>query len=1684
VGGWLDKIGRIADAFGGAVKAPFGLVTDLASAPFDDDDDFGGFVDTVRGYTAKRGGEYLKLPSELGVTGAAKWVGREALLPAAEGAEWLWREGVSQPLTTDFLAQNRAADNRFERVVGTVFGIGMPSAEDYRAAEKQAENTSPGQALAYGVMNADAGDPDALKDARDTRGFGTFSGSIDVALRLFADPTVVVADVAAAARTAKLVKPISGSTDLDRVAASSRFGRFNEAVGRVVAESGDSRVAAARIRDRFFPNDTNGAAIATVLAEAGDTPTRTRVLRAMMGDGKVLDEIRAERADIAGALDRLTGQQSILNSLIAGNFDTVNRGARPVPVPLPDSKVRDQAGNLIRVFHGTNSDFDKFDDAFTDPDSWYGKGHYFTEDSDYAQSYTRRKGELRDGEAPNVKVAYLDIKNPANYDEPIIPIEDAGRIARKLGLDPDRALRSDRLNGGLTDGKEAYSPQDLDTLFFVGDDEVIRSGTIKGDKAFKDALARHEKGLSLWERQYTDAGKPSWMLQTKPAAPQRADFEFVSQARFNEVLQDYLKSKGFDGIVHRELISGRFGLDDAGRNLVREGGVRSYVVFSADQIHAPHIPQPDPPYYGPDVRPEDVNSIQREIDMLYPAVDRLARQEAVFAKIRNEPRARVMDTARTNITRSDFYQRSKFAAPLRVTFNMQSHRMVDLNRPDGDVQVSRLLQKSKLPDEQQLGLRGAYMAAQTPGQRQAALIKAEDAAVASLATDAGMTADELAALLQQANKGRQTAAEMVRSRVYDGQGRSMYRYTDDVDGVTHEVHLPLLVSQEANILPLVNMDELRQAITRVGTWRKRFPSGAIPKDMLDGVYKVWKPSVLLRVGWPIRVVGDEQLRIMGKIGALASLTHLHAGISNSMANELDRALAVTTRAPGVSAKEAARKPKKRIGQGKFKVGDYELEKAFGPADAQPNVFFDLSSSRDNFNRFIGQEADEQTAKLREATGEWRSITPDEKSYGAAWERAVNQQIGSDAMGRLFLQGKSVDEVTKWLRATEEGRAYARRLPYRRANLNAWAGRVAEQVESYTLGNPEIAALALKGNATASDLARVVPNAAERPVVHGEILADALGKGPTAAWFNNTVQGLWKALGSKPSDTLSRHPYFSAVYEAEARRLTELMDHAARKNGERLRESDLLDVQHHAREYALGETKKTLYSLAEQSDLAAMLKFISPFYSAWQETMTTWAGIAIDNPTYIARLTQVWQAPEAAGLITDEDGNTVGPGDRPYDSEGNPTEQRYVTLRLPRWAKDWPGMENQGAVRFDKRSFNLMLQGAPGFGPVVQVPVNEIVKDRPDLEQSVKFVLPLGSSQSSVDLFLPSTAKRLQSLARGEEDAAYRNALLKIYTTKLVDYNTGKRKTRPTYAEAKKETNAFFALRSVASWVSPAAPGFQSPYQPYIDAYQQLKKVDPRTADAKFLEQYGEEYFPLTQSVTRSTNGIPPTVEAYKAGSKYADIIDEHPELGGLIVGAEGAGEFSRAVYNAQTATPLEPGSDVMQRQTFSAEEFAKQPSIRLGWIKYSKAMALVEAARVARGLPNLQVKEANDLALLKQMLTAQIEEAHPEWADKRAVFDRNAMKKRLTGLRDLAADDRLAQRSEFQGLREYFDVREVVRAALLARAKDGGAASLDAAGNQDLAFLWEAMVGKITEQNLAFGDLYSRFLERDTLEAA
>lgn len=1072
------------------------------------------------------------------------------------------------------------------------------------------------------------------------------------------------------------------------------------------------------------------------------------------------------------------------------------------------------------------------------------------------------------------------------------------------------------------------------------------------------------------------------------------------------------------------------------------------------------------------------DDIAAEVDNLYHRQDRLNRLEGVAGMVREQPRISAIARTREGIVRSDFYQKSWMTRPLRATFMMRSEgKLLNFHEAGGDVLINRMTRRAGLDTAEQDLWRNRYLAAANPGERMAMAKGAEDAAVRAIASKAGMTTEEIDGLLAQAGVGRQGAMDMLKSRRYDGKGRSVVRWTDEVTGVAEEIHLPAFVTQEQNLMPLVDLDKVAQATRRVGQFRLRHPNTKVPLELMEGFQRVWKPSVLLRAGWPIRVVGDEQLRILAKIGALSHLKELGTAAYDYTTDMLRKV------------------PRGQRGMRDMEINGYRMEGAFGAPGDVANIFRERVSSNDSFRKAFGSAEMDELERLRADASNWRSIAPGDAEYARSWEHAVNKQFGKDEVGRMFLGGKTVDEVEAWMRSAA-GKAYTDRLPYRRGNLREWAQTQHDIIADYTLGDPTIMKAALRGGAKADEhLVNVAPDMAARPIVHGEVVAQATGKSNVLKGIQKIVDRMYENLGRKPTDYLSRNRYFHEVYSAEAERLIGHYDEQAQALGRRLGADDLTRIEGQARIYALGEVKTLLYDLAEESQLSHILRFAAPFYSAWQEVLSTWAKIAVEEPAYVARMRLVWQAPEKAGLITDENGAVVR-DEIAYDPVtgkkiGPAGKSRMLTMKIPEWANDVPGLrglKGQGAISFNRDSLSFLTQGTPGAGVIVQIPVNEIVKDRPELENAVKFILPYGTTPDVKDLILPATAKRAVSLSRGDEDRAFRNAKIRIYQGMQVDYTLGKTKDKPSWEKASDQARAFFNVRLFASYVSPAAITFQSPYQLQIDAYRRGREAlaaDPhaladdhgdRTVDEWFLDTYGAEFFPLTESLTQSVNGVPPTVEAYKAGGKYAALIKAYPELGSLIVGEEGAGEFSRAVYDGQFAP--DAGGRVSRRQK-TEEEIQAGPDVREGWLAYRKLMDLLDAERMQRGLPNYQVKAAGDLALMKRLGIAKLQELHPDWAAEFGMVDQKKWTKRVGGMQAIASDKRLAGRPEIKGLRLYLEARDIMVKTLAERK----ASTLTAASNQDLATAWESITHKLADDNPPFADLFFRWLEHDPVTA-
>src|SRR5690606_20047932 len=371
--------------------------------------------------------------------------------------------------------------------------------------------------------------------------------------------------------------------------------------------------------------------------------------------------------------------------------------------------------------------------------------------------------------------------------------------------------------------------------------------------------------------------------------------------------------------------------------------------------------------------------------------------------------------------------------------------------------------------------------------------------------------------------------------------------------------------------------------------------------------------------------------------------------------------------------------------------------------------------------------------LRRDPGRWRTYTwgssaQENEIYRAEWARNLRYQIAQDEMARQFLAGKTDDEVVDWLENTTAGRAYAAKVPWR-SDKRAWAEAVSAHVEAYTGGIDDVkrGILALteadvqkvtrrRARSTSekvsdekvAELLDLIPEEARAPI-HGAETEQLLARSPLIQAVNAAINHAFDVLGTMPTDNLSRNPTFRRFYQAEVRRLF-----ASLEPGQ-VNIDGIQRLERQARDFALRETRELLYDAAEQSRFAAATRLLIPFYAAWQEVLTRWAGLAVENPVFAARARAGWFVPDKIGwTYTDDRG------------------EKFIVFRLPEFARGLlnqgifhSAVDSQGYVFIDKEGFNLVAQGTPGFGPFVQVAVSEMVERNPSLEESVRFIIPFG-----------------------------------------------------------------------------------------------------------------------------------------------------------------------------------------------------------------------------------------------------------------------------------------------------------------------------------------------------------------------
>lgn len=221
-----------------------------------------------------------------------------------------------------------------------------------------------------------------------------------------------------------------------------------------------------------------------------------------------------------------------------------------------DSKIRDKNGNLKTVYHGTSTDFNQFDPDKIQQDN-LGKGFYFTDNKDIADSYASRRTRERGGDRKVVE-AFLNVKKPfdLNYQPREVALDYLTHYFLSQGKTNEMALRNaeDLLNSSLASGDivdnnydivfDTSEPEFQTWARNNGYDGLIVPGRDKASGASGDAVVAFKPEQIKYTNNLNPTDNPD--MRYKLGAKMQ---ELASQ---NKLLARHLQLTGDENLVFNE----------------------------------------------------------------------------------------------------------------------------------------------------------------------------------------------------------------------------------------------------------------------------------------------------------------------------------------------------------------------------------------------------------------------------------------------------------------------------------------------------------------------------------------------------------------------------------------------------------------------------------------------------------------------------------------------------------------------------------------------------------------------------------------------------------------------------------------------------------------------------------------------------------------------------------------------------------------------------------------------------------------------------------------------------------------------------------------------------------------------------------------------------------------------------
>lgn len=1671
-----DSIKDTAESLGGAAVAPAGAVWDIASAPFDEDDDSPWKI------AMSRGGQLLD-PVLNQDTFTGYGAGK-----VMDAANWTMDNVISEPISTAFTqAQHAAQGDTLGERISTLF-----SGDDWKRAYEIAQEQNAGQSMATGLLESDI-DPFDYENPYDDVTYPEHGGaatalswSANIAGSLALDPFYLVGKGAAVARQASM-----GAGGYAKLTQAQRAD-----LGRVL-NGGDAK-ATKRI-DRWidFVSKANPEGRALTAPEImATTPELTRwakepkLVSALVADAAKIGDDAARRNTIKDILAVAGGDMGALDRLQAG------RAGLPA--------MADQLKNMRR---GNVLDLEKM---AADPTMQFSPM--------FTQHLERQLAHLNADKSVDKAMRLWE--------------DRLDLIARTHGT--MRNLPG--VHAGVT-GQGGKSMRGLRTANDKGLGQKIAQGA---DAVEAKAIGKVDEVTARIASKSSHSLMMQKGLRTVPVlAIKTTAFAAAPYTKFPAAMAGAMRQTHFTGVARFDE------WDDA-------------VTQFDSMLKMSHVPSL-----------ERMSFVSKAAlagsEMEKEAVVRQAERTAMGSLTKHF-------SAKTGENISEGY----VEALMENHFKQRGARMSQL--------YGRAYAATAMPAEQSDQM---YAAA---AMRQGNIAKAEDSA--ALAGDSAQW------------------------------NLRVDQFLDD-DGLP--VALPLMESQLRNAVPLLDMrlakkligrdqshlsrlgrawdkqaEEINGLETKLGAAKGR-AAERIKKD-LDRAYaardwlgelgskslRVWKMSVLFRLGYPARVVLDDHWRIWSRIGAgtfyaqntpeaLRNLGYNQVGRYRQAGNEMaamraelgslkdelrsDRVANYPARLEahkkaanslrghrgqitklraqeGVDNSEAIARHEQQIARFEAEMGrlqdqmgdvspediqsrldelngllkggvkgnlpdkrtigsaDVELsggEKIAGAfAGGQGRAMYGVTGSGDTFQYQI--KGVEEKTYGRADRGAHVTINPDAPHHLDAWADSLNNQIKNSRTAMFFVRGGDREGFVKWIKEPEQA-DLRRRLPHLAHDPEEWAGRIESMVDDY-LPTTDLREAIKKGTVTPKWLAKHNPEGA-RPAVHGPMVADTLGTSDRALGIGRRVNDAFTWIASQPTDRLSRHPFFNAMYKMHAEDAAELRRVAAREQGRKFTPDDLAFIERQARQAALVDLKRTLFDMSAHSHAAHVMRFVSPFFAAHQEVITRWWRIVQDNPGIVRRVQQAFDAPRHAGLVVDEDGEPVPPGEMP-------SPKHKLLLPIP-WADGakWSINEN---------SFNLILQNGitnPGVGPLVQMPLEYFATKYPEDEEIAR-VARLFSPfppDSPTDSIMPATFKRLMAAIHGETGAdtgvgtrEFNDLYATNITDKVVDFHL-KNGREPSQSEmdeiwedAKHESTVEAWLKFVQNAGSPFPARPSSRYAAIQQGWYKLSEmgrqkypndfVEARDwATEKFKQEYGEAYLALTYSDVNNPAGVDGSPAEVAAFKRYKGVLDKtDPRLARGIIGPA----LTALDEQGATTSRTDEGRNWFEDQGWidsdDPEAAARESQARRGWQMLDDLTNRLNMVAEQAGLGSYVEDER--LVLARRTALDAIKTGNEAFKADIESIDGDSYDSLLREMKQLTESRQLANdptRSDIQVLATYLKLREGIMGVIEQR-QAAGLGGPDAAATEPIRAAYTKAVGALAAQNTFFeSGFFNGVVERDPL---